>query len=308
MITKVKNAIKDYWFSIPIGTRSVLVGAHAFYLHPWFLAWSWYRLYGIPWDPRYWFCFFLHDIGYIGKPNMDGDEGETHPLLGAKIIRKLFGQEWGDFCICHSRFYAKRLGKRYSRLCVADKYAIVVTPSWIYLPMVQLTGELREYMDIKRESKYYESNFNHATPYDWHQSIKKYIGAWVVEHKEADREDSWLKGNATEISDVTDRLPGYLEGDYEHDKYMVLKKDGTPINPNAKYMVVRYDKDRDPHGIFSTIAYAISVESDNKDLSLGIMRALTIELGMSQTDFEAKYFNAIRLLRESANLFENANY
>lgn len=60
-----------------IGTRSVLYGAHCFLLHPWFVAAAWWQLYGIPWDPRLWVAFFVHDIGYVGKPNMDGVEGEA---------------------------------------------------------------------------------------------------------------------------------------------------------------------------------------------------------------------------------------
>ena len=66
-----------------IGTKSVLFGAHCFFLRPWFVAVAWWRLYGFPWDPRLWVAFFVHDLGYVGKPNMDGPEGEEHPLLGA---------------------------------------------------------------------------------------------------------------------------------------------------------------------------------------------------------------------------------
>ena len=68
-----------------VGTKSVLFGAHCFFLHPWFVAAAWWRLYGFPWDPRLWVAFFVHDIGYLGKPNMDGPEGESHPELGARI-------------------------------------------------------------------------------------------------------------------------------------------------------------------------------------------------------------------------------
>ena len=70
-----------------VGTKSVLFGAHQFLIHPWFVAWGWWTLYGFPLDPRLWVAFFVHDLGYIGKPNMDGPEGETHPLLGAKARR-----------------------------------------------------------------------------------------------------------------------------------------------------------------------------------------------------------------------------
>ncbi len=73
-----------------IGTKSVLFGAHCFFLHPFFVAWAWWKLYGFPWDPRLWAAFILHDIGYWGKPNMDGPEGETHPEVGARIMGRLF--------------------------------------------------------------------------------------------------------------------------------------------------------------------------------------------------------------------------
>jgi hypothetical protein len=73
-----------------IGTKSVLFGAHCFLLHPWFVLWAWIKLYGFPWDPRLWVAFFVHDLGYWGKPNMDGPEGETHVELGAKIMGWLF--------------------------------------------------------------------------------------------------------------------------------------------------------------------------------------------------------------------------
>jgi len=62
-----------------VGTKSVLFGAHCFFLHPWFVAAAWWKLYGFPFDLRLWVAFFCHDLGYLGKPNMDGPEGETHP-------------------------------------------------------------------------------------------------------------------------------------------------------------------------------------------------------------------------------------
>ena len=68
------------------GTKSVLFGAHCFFLHPWFVAWAWIKLYGFPLDLRIWIAFFVHDLGYLGKPNMDGPEGEAHVELGAKIM------------------------------------------------------------------------------------------------------------------------------------------------------------------------------------------------------------------------------
>jgi hypothetical protein len=97
-----------------IGTRSLLYGIHAFYLHPWFVAWAWWRLYGFPTSFPLWVAFFVHDLGYLGKPNLDGVEGESHPALGGRIMARLFGPEWGEFTLCHSRHYASLRGRNFS--------------------------------------------------------------------------------------------------------------------------------------------------------------------------------------------------
>lgn len=171
------------------GTKSVLFGAHQFAIHPWFLAAAWTKLYGFPIDPRLWAAFFVHDLGYIGKPNMDGPEGELHPYLGAKIMR-IFGQEWHDFSLYHSRFLAKQHGKPFSRLCVADKLAICLTPTWLYLPMVRLTGEINEYMKDAATGQYKSMNLSTKNQEDWFTSVKVYLRKWVEEHKDG-RQDTW---------------------------------------------------------------------------------------------------------------------
>ena len=117
-----------------LGTKSVLFGAHQFLIHPCFVAFAWWKLYGFPFDPRLWVAFFLRDLGYWGMRNLDGPEGEAHPLWAAEVMGFLFGDCWGDFCLYHSRFYAKKHNHSYSRLCVADKLSIAVEPFWLYLP------------------------------------------------------------------------------------------------------------------------------------------------------------------------------
>lgn len=128
-----------------IGTKSLLYGAHQFLIHPIFLALAWWKLYGAPLDPRLWVAFIVHDWGYWGKPNMDGDEGQRHPELGGRIMAFLFGQDWGDFTRLHSRYYAKLENCSPSPLCAADKLVLLVTPRWLYVPLVRLTGECDEY-------------------------------------------------------------------------------------------------------------------------------------------------------------------
>ena len=128
-----------------IGTKSLLYGAHQFILHPLFLALAWWKLYGAPLDPRLWVAFVVHDWGYWGMSDMDGDLGQIHPELGGRIMARLFGQAWGDFTRLHSRYYAKREEREPSPLCAADKLVLLVTPRWIYLPSVVATGEAAEY-------------------------------------------------------------------------------------------------------------------------------------------------------------------
>ncbi len=178
-----------------VGTKSILFGAHQFLLHPLFVVRAWWKLYGFPWDPRLWAAFFIHDLGYWGKPNMDGLEGERHVELGANIMSN-FGKEWRDFCLYHSRFYAKRDGKPFSRLCVADKLSIVLTPAWLYLPAVRATGEIHEYMKLADsrtqadEPKYASMNTYSDDQRQWYANVQEYLRRWVEEHKDG-REDTW---------------------------------------------------------------------------------------------------------------------
>lgn len=176
-----------------IGTKSVLFGAHCFFLHPFFVAWGWWKLYGFPTQPWLWIAFFVHDLGYVGKENMDGEEGEWHPLFGAHLLywiqglwcflrqpvfyhenftvplrwwhlkrRWMTGQLlphsmtpviWGNEVYYHSRFLSKHYGVTPSRLCWADKLAAALTPWWLYVPMCRVTGEIQEYRSIKKHQE-----------------------------------------------------------------------------------------------------------------------------------------------------------
>lgn len=196
-----------------VGTKSVLFGAHCFFLHPLFVAAAWTELYGFPWDPRLWFAFFLHDIGYIGRVNMDGPEGERHPEPGARIMGWLFDRSncrncgkryhraedcrtsyWHNLCLYHSRYYAKAHGAPFSRLCVADKLCFALTPKWLYLPMVIATGEIKEYLKNATRADCHTSHFK-ADDYrgrlnEWHRELSKYMRQWAAEHKDG-RQDTW---------------------------------------------------------------------------------------------------------------------
>lgn len=182
-----------------IGTKSVLFGAHQFLLHPLFVAAAWWQLYGFPWDPRLWVAFFVHDLGYLGKPNMDGPEGETHPRLGALIMGVLFDRRparwrWHDFTLYHSRFMARRDGANTSRLCVADKLSTALVPCWLYLALTNLTGEIGEYMDLAhhREGARYATMGMKidGSQREWFIGMADYLRRWAAEHRDG-RPDGW---------------------------------------------------------------------------------------------------------------------
>ncbi|MCK5601535.1 hypothetical protein KAR91_06700 [Candidatus Pacearchaeota archaeon] len=192
------------------GTKSVLFGSHQFLIHPLFVALAWWKLYGFPFDPRLWFAFFLHDLGYIGKPNMDGPEGDRHPEFAARIMGRLFGRKWGELCLYHSRFYSKRDNAQYSKLCVADKLGIILEPWWLYIPRGLLSGEIHEYMSLRggrNDSKYNgEPNteevkklFASNSYRQWYKGVQLYMRDWIEEHKEI-KPDTWTPDHKKAIN------------------------------------------------------------------------------------------------------------
>jgi hypothetical protein len=197
----------------PVGTRSVLYGYHCVLIHWMFVARGWYQLY--KWDhvligtlvrhdneygatyrrpvlvslrdPRLWLVFLIHDLGYWGKPNMDGPEGETHPEWACQVLNRWFGAPWGQFSLTHSRFYSKKMNMRVSHLCYADKLAIVYIPAWLMLPMVAATGEVKEYM---KDSQRQNAVTGHPDSAAWLRDVKAYVIKWVDEHKDG-KDDTW---------------------------------------------------------------------------------------------------------------------
>lgn len=177
-----------------MGSKSLLLGAHQFILHPIMMLITWWRLFGAPLDPRLWIAFFVHDLGYWGCATMDGKDGERHVEIGAEFMRMCFGERWYEFMLYHSRFYARQAGKPISRLCVADKYVIATTPWWLYLPLVRLTGEIREYQAAEKHVEEIGATVmdgSWASDRDWYRRLQVHMQQWTIENKqiaiEADR-------------------------------------------------------------------------------------------------------------------------
>jgi hypothetical protein len=182
-----------------VGTKSILFGGHCFLLHGFFVAWAWKRLYGWPMRFRLWVAFFVHDLGYWGKTAMDDEEGQKHPELGGRIMGRLFGREWELFTLCHSRHYADLNGLPVSRLCVADKLAVTLTPAWLYLLLVRASGEIEEYLqnwenaiaqNNSRVKLHHRAHSDLPREIAWQRGLFSYFRAWVKQHHEGG-EDTW---------------------------------------------------------------------------------------------------------------------
>ncbi len=144
-----------------VGTKSLLFGVHQFIYHPITVAVAWRRLYGEWPNWHEWISIFCHDLGYWGKPNMDGAEGRSHPYVGARIACQIAGWTHGWLnrrlesrafehgvylqTLYHSREFAKSVSAQPSKLCWADKYCVCLEPGWFYLLRARLSGEIVEY-------------------------------------------------------------------------------------------------------------------------------------------------------------------
>jgi hypothetical protein len=194
------------------GTKSLLFGAHAFWLHPFFVYAAWVKLYGWTLDPRILVACIVHDWGYAGCEAMDDANGKQHPRLGAKIMHFLFdwhdevqihhdpwvsyarwgrSTKWHDFCLYHSRSMARLEGKMPSKLCAADKLAPCLMPAWLYIPMAKLSGEIWEYMEEGQKVDMGEHVdwltylfMTSDVPGHWFRGLQRYMASWVKSYME----------------------------------------------------------------------------------------------------------------------------
>lgn len=176
-LTSVIHNSPLHWWLVALwprrGTLSVLVGVHQFLWHPWTVARAWRFLYGRWPKWHQWVAIFCHDLGYWGKPDMDGPQGQTHPVAGANlacdivyylgllIYRKkydaaLMAESTRELCLWHSTHYAQAQGGEVSELYLPDKVCVLFDPPKFYLWRANLSGELQEYVwrqnDIRRQA------------------------------------------------------------------------------------------------------------------------------------------------------------
>jgi hypothetical protein len=171
-----------------LGTKSLLFGCHQFILHPIFVTAAWIKCYKELPSPKEELCIVIHDWGYFGKPNMDGPEGETHPVWASNFAYRHLGLYYGRLCLLHSRFLAKSKKMPVSRLCLPDKIGVGMMPVWLWVGLGSLSGEVREYM---KQDKY---EINHLgpngtsfrTPSMFFKDYKKITKRWLANPSDLD--------------------------------------------------------------------------------------------------------------------------
>jgi hypothetical protein len=140
------------WDQIPVGTKSLLFGVHAFWWHPIPVWIAWRKLYKEWPDWRTVVCIWIHDLGYWGAETMDGADGVNHPEFGAELAHFLFGEDYYKLVLYHSRTIAQVEHELPSLLCWPDKYALQFDPLWFVTLRGKLSGETEEYQrDLTRQ-------------------------------------------------------------------------------------------------------------------------------------------------------------
>ncbi len=185
-----------------LGTKSILFGVHQFIWHPLTVAMAWRQIEGR--CPKWWelVAIFCHDLGYIGCPDMDGEEGRKHPLKGAQItadvvqwlyctgvrlrhpVQARYNEAFAfhhfiaanllrskayKLALGHSRFYAEQEKIPLSRLFRPDKLSVRFDPPWFYVLRASLSGEIDEYIS--------KSKTPCASPWEWYGYYRAYVNA-----------------------------------------------------------------------------------------------------------------------------------
>lgn len=192
------------------GTKSLLFGGHQFILHPVFVTVAWKKLKG-QWPTRNeLLAIIIHDWGYWGKEKMDDYNGEEHPrdtimytdriafrfhdhikipgkFLSKKTRMRIlckyngFRNKYFKFIVYHSRFMARKCSHEVSELCLPDKYGVALMPTWLWVLLCTLSGEIKEYMN---ETKYEINNagpsgFYYKSKWKFFRAYKEIVDKWI---------------------------------------------------------------------------------------------------------------------------------
>lgn len=101
----------------------------------------------------------------------------------ATLTRIIKSHRWRNFVLYHSRAYAMKHGATPSKLAVADKLSILITPVWLQLIQFNLTGEIKEYMTA-HERRPGLTCGDGLTQREWIERMRQRIRKWKKEHQE----------------------------------------------------------------------------------------------------------------------------
>ena len=162
-----------------LGTKSLLFGVHQFAWHPFTVWLAWVRLYREFPTWRECVCIVVHDWGYWGCSNMDGEEGRNHTELGARIAGRLFGPKYYELVKYHSRHLSRVHQRGPSKLCWPDKFSMIYDPQRFYMMRARASGELTEYIANARESGFISVWENSQA---WHRKLVAMLSKLAAEH------------------------------------------------------------------------------------------------------------------------------
>lgn len=114
------------------GLKTLTIGFHST-IHSLAVIIAWRKIYHEYPDSREFISILLHDIGYLFQSDhyLKPPRTDNHPELGAIICGAFLGEKYMDLCLGHSREYAHRYNFKLSKLCYADKYALLILPPTI---------------------------------------------------------------------------------------------------------------------------------------------------------------------------------
>jgi hypothetical protein len=191
-----------------IGTKTLLFGSHQFVIHPILVFIAWVKLYKKLPNFKELICIIIHDWGYWGKPNLDGPEGEKHPIWAAMWIagNTDWSLDYSWLCLYHSRFMAKMDNHPVSKLCLPDKYGVALAPAWLWVFLGNLTGEIKEY---RAQTNYEISNAGpcqgqYKSSFEFFRAYKAKCAEWVKTGDLTIRTENTLPGVDTQKKSAHD--------------------------------------------------------------------------------------------------------
>lgn len=187
-----------------IGTKSLLFGAH-WPLHNVAVALAWKWLYGTWPTVRELAAIALHDVGYVGCPEMDGPVGTTHPRLGAEIARHTLGEDMARLIEGHSKGFADAFGLPLSKLYGPDKCSHMFEPICWYVFRTRLTGELKMYRSMNHGASP-RNNDPTVVDAEWFRIIRLRMARAGIEHAIKMTAPDGLGESQSKFADILDSV------------------------------------------------------------------------------------------------------